>query len=52
VIFLVAGEDKAEALKEVLEGLSNSDEYPSQMIRPKGRLLWLIDYAAGRLLRL
>jgi 6-phosphogluconolactonase len=50
VIFLVAGEDKAEALKAVLEGPPNPDEYPSQVIRPKGRLLWLIDHAAGRLL--
>jgi 6-phosphogluconolactonase len=50
VIFLVAGEDKAEALKAVLEGPPNPEVYPAQMIRPKARLLWLIDHAAGRLL--
>ncbi len=47
VIFLVAGEDKAAPLHEVLEGAPNPQEYPSQMIQPKGELLWLIDAAAG-----
>ncbi|MBS1791014.1 MAG: 6-phosphogluconolactonase [Acidobacteria bacterium] len=51
VIFLVAGEDKAEALKEVLEGKHQPDTYPSQLIHPnRGSLLWMLDEAAAGLL--
>ena len=50
VIFLVCGEDKAIALKAVLEGPQNPELYPAQLVRPEGRLLWLVDHAAGRLL--
>jgi 6-phosphogluconolactonase len=52
VIFLVAGEDKAPALREVLEGPRNPELYPSQLIQPdNGSLLWLVDEAAARLLK-
>src|SRR5262245_35490380 len=48
VTFLVAGEDKDEALKQVLEGPPQIDLYPSQMIQPaRGSLLWLLDEAAA-----
>ena len=48
VAFLIAGADKAPALKQVLEGPPNSDEYPSQLIRPlAGRVLWLLDESAA-----
>ncbi|HXU07410.1 MAG TPA: 6-phosphogluconolactonase [Blastocatellia bacterium] len=51
VTFLVAGEDKAEALQEVLEGNFHPETYPSQLIRPlNGTLLWMIDEAAAHLL--
>lgn len=51
VTFVVAGSDKAEALKAVLEGSRQPNEYPSQLIRPKnGSLLWMVDEAAARLL--
>jgi 6-phosphogluconolactonase len=51
VTFLVAGEDKAETLKKVLEGERNPELYPSQMIHPtKGTLLWLADESAASLL--
>jgi 6-phosphogluconolactonase len=51
VTFLVAGEDKAEALRSVLEGSHQPDVYPSQLIRPRnGTLLWMVDEAAARLL--
>ena len=51
VTFVVAGEDKAEALKAVLKGEHRPEDYPSQLIRPKdGKLLWMIDEAAARLL--
>jgi 6-phosphogluconolactonase len=51
VTFLVAGEDKAEPLEQVLEGNFRPETYPSQLIRPlNGTLLWMIDEAAAHLL--
>jgi 6-phosphogluconolactonase len=51
VIFLVAGEDKAETLREVLEGAFNPRQLPAQGVHPaQGRLSWYIDQAAARLL--
>ena len=48
VIFLVTGEGKAAALKQVLEGPPNIEEYPSQLLREaKGRVIWLADRAAA-----
>jgi 6-phosphogluconolactonase len=50
-LFLVSGEDKARALKAVLEGPHSPEQYPAQLIRPAdGRLLWLVDRAAASLL--
>ena len=51
VIFLVAGEDKAEALKEVLEGGADPRSYPAKLIRPEGELAWMVDRAAASLIR-
>jgi 6-phosphogluconolactonase len=52
VIFLVAAQDKAPALKEVIEGPRNPELYPSQLIDPfYGTLLWMIDEAAASLLK-
>lgn len=51
VTFLAAGDDKAEALNQVLEGSSQPETYPSQLIHPQnGSLLWMVDEAAARLL--
>lgn len=51
VIFMVTGSDKALALKGVLEGPYEPEQLPSQLIQPKsGRLLWLVDTAAGAML--
>ena len=51
-LFLVSGEEKAEALRTVLEGDFQPDRFPAQIIRPEeGRLLWLVDRAAARCLR-
>ncbi|MBO0724275.1 MAG: 6-phosphogluconolactonase [Blastocatellia bacterium] len=51
IIFLVAGADKAPALKEVIEGPRNPEQYPSQLIEPPhGKLLWMVDEAAAKLL--
>jgi 6-phosphogluconolactonase len=51
VIFMVAGADKALALKGVLEGPYEPEQLPAQLIDPRhGRLLWLVDTAAGGML--
>lgn len=49
IIFLVAGADKAPALKEIIEGSRNPELYPSQLIKPtSAELLWLVDEAAAK----
>jgi 6-phosphogluconolactonase len=51
VIFLVVGEGKAETLREVLEGERDPARLPAQLVRPdEGRVTWLLDEAAARLL--
>jgi 6-phosphogluconolactonase len=48
IVFLVNGEKKAPALREVLEGERNPKQYPAQVISPgDGRLFWLVDKAAA-----
>jgi len=50
VIFLVAGADKAETLRHVLEGPEG--HYPAQLIKPtRGRLSWFLDESAAHLLK-
>ncbi len=51
VVFLVAGEEKAETLRVVLHGPYQPERLPAQIIHPiNGKLLWLIDQAAARML--
>jgi 6-phosphogluconolactonase len=51
VIFMIAGADKACALKSVLEGPHEPGQLPAQMIQPaNGNVSWLVDEAAGSLL--
>jgi 6-phosphogluconolactonase len=51
VMFLVNGDDKATSLKAVLEGPCEPEQLPAQLIRPEsGKLLWLVDRSAARLL--
>lgn len=51
IVFLVTGEDKAEPLKDVIEGEKLPDIYPSQLISPTdGTLHWMVDRAAARLI--
>ena len=51
IMFLVCGEDKAEAVKSVLEGPSPPEPLPARLVRPRsGKLLWFMDPAAARLL--
>jgi 6-phosphogluconolactonase len=48
-IFMITKADKALALKGVLEGPSEPEQVPSQLIQPKnGKLLWLVDTTAAR----
>jgi 6-phosphogluconolactonase len=51
ILFLVAGQEKANTLKAVLEGDSKTIQFPVQSIQPThGQLTWLLDQlAASRL---
>ncbi|MGH3088173.1 MAG: 6-phosphogluconolactonase [Rubrobacteraceae bacterium] len=51
VVFLVAGEGKSEALREILEGDADPRDYPSRLIRPEGGPDWMVDQGAASLLR-
>jgi 6-phosphogluconolactonase len=50
VIFLVEGEDKAEAVREVLEGDADPRAYPAKLIQPPGGPEWMLDRSAASLL--
>ncbi len=51
IIFLVSGDNKAEALREVLRGEFQPEKFPSQNVKTEnGNLWWLIDKAAAKLL--
>src|SRR5262249_30203861 len=48
VIFLVSGENKAAAVRKVLQGPSDPEQFPAQLVQPRsGEILWLIDKAAA-----
>lgn len=50
VLFLVAGQNKARALQQILEGDRNPEHCPAQLIAPAmGQLTWLIDVAAAEM---
>jgi 6-phosphogluconolactonase len=53
VLFLVTGAEKADAVRAVLEGDYNPEEYPAQIVRPaSGDVVWMLDEAAaGKLKR-
>jgi 6-phosphogluconolactonase len=51
ILFMVAGKEKALALKAVLEGPYEPEQLPAQLLQPtNGKLLWLVDQAAGSML--
>jgi 6-phosphogluconolactonase len=51
VIFLVTGENKAEALHAAIRGPNQPEKYPAQLVQPtSGSLLWMVDEAAAALL--
>ena len=50
VMFLAAGADKAEALRDVLSGQTTIEERPAVGVRPTdGEVLWMVDREAMRL---
>lgn len=52
VVFLVAGDNKAQVLREVIEGKVDPQRLPARLIGPEdGELVWLVDRKAARLLR-
>jgi 6-phosphogluconolactonase len=52
IVFLVSGENKADTLLEVIQGLPDPVNLPAQRIRPtNGRLVWMVDKAAASKLR-
>lgn len=51
VVFLVAGEGKAEALAEIIEGDGDPRDYPSKFIKPDGGAEWMVDRDAAARLR-
>jgi len=51
VVFLVAGRNKAVALRDILEGQAQREDRPAAGVQPAdGTLTWLIDTEAARLL--
>lgn len=51
IIFLAAGEGKADIIREVINGPYQPDLYPAQGVEPAdGRLMWFLDTAAARYL--
>ncbi len=51
VVFLVSGEEKAHAVKTVLEGEDNPEKVPAHLVNPEdGTVIWMLDRAAASLL--
>ncbi len=49
IVFLVAGSDKAQVVREVLHGPYEPERLPAQLIQPDdGKLLWLLDQDAAK----
>ncbi len=52
VMFLAAGEKKAEAVRDIIEGPRDPDRLPAQIVAPSdGQLMWFLDRAAASLLK-
>jgi 6-phosphogluconolactonase len=48
IMFLVSGENKAAAVKRVLEGKDNPDQVPAHLVAPKdGIVIWMMDKPAA-----
>ena len=52
IVFLVSGLDKAQAVQAVLEGPSQPQQYPAQIINPsQGDVIWFLDQPAASQLK-
>jgi 6-phosphogluconolactonase len=52
ILFLVSGEKKAEAVRNVLQGPADPEQYPAQFVKPRGgQIVWLMDKAAAHKLQ-
>jgi 6-phosphogluconolactonase len=52
ILFLVTGDEKADAVRAVLEGDYQPDEYPAQIVQPtRGEVTWMLDTAAAAKLK-
>lgn len=49
IVFLVAGDNKAEALKEIIEGEADPRGYPAKLIRSASVPVWTVDRPAAKL---
>lgn len=47
ILFIVAGANKRSALQQVFAPQGDEQHYPSRLIAPQGKLIWLLDQAAG-----
>jgi 6-phosphogluconolactonase len=47
VVFLVTGTNKQAALAQVFASEADYNHYPSRLIRPQGKLIWLLDVDAA-----
>ncbi len=51
IMFLVAGESKAQAVWNILKGPRDIDKFPAQVVAPEhGEVIWLLDKAAASLI--
>lgn len=51
VMFLAAGQGKAAAVKDIIEGPRDPDKFPAQIVQPHdGEVIWILDKAAANLL--
>jgi len=52
VMFLVSGANKAAAVRQILQGPPDPDQYPGQYVKPhRGEVVWLLDQAAASALK-
>ena len=47
VLFIVAGENKRPALREIFAAEADNRIYPARLIQPEGELWWLLDRSAA-----
>ncbi len=52
VMFLAAGQKKAEAVRDIIDGPRDPDRFPAQIVAPEnGAVTWFLDRAAASLLK-